>query len=278
MDSWGKLQDLGYSVQDIKLKEKNKVRYIKAKDKHGRTLYIDLEEEEISLKSTDVVLGETKNIIAPNSLIRGNLSCVEPEARGIAVECSGGVCILSRENKFNLEEKNFSGPTSFAHHLTPSSYPLIKLKEITSNPLHMERCLETCSERISASEMEFCNNVMQDIPKNLRELNCRWEGFMNAFHCKKKELLESIAELEKYKKDYERRGDTCSHNYKTILWNLKYRREKLYSFIVLSKNMVVAKNTLLGISEELEENCKWLHQELADLKFVITPDCGRNYI
>lgn len=265
-----KLEDLGYIPLDVSLWEQNSLRYLRAQDKNGYIVYVDFQGEKITTVEAER-LYKTQKIIAPYSLARGSLTCAEPESQAIAVECEGGVCIFSRENSFNLEERNYSCEKTFPHHRIPSSCPVIKYKELLNNPGQIEKCIETCSERISCSDIKFCDVIMEEMPVAIRQLNACWEKYNCLFCEKKKELIKSITELEKYKKDYECKGDTCNEKYKIIIFNLKKRREKLSTLVLLCKSLVSAKEALIGLSQELDSNIEWLTKEMANLCYVMNP-------
>jgi len=263
------LEAYGYQLEDIRLKEDDKLLYVKLSNRTGKYLYLDLEGKDISFSEGEVILQKSSEVIAPNSLLRGSLSCVEPEVSAVAVECERGVCILSRGQRFNLQEDSFVLSEKKSCTLKESScHPVVKYSELCLNPTQMERSLRICSERICKSELKACCTLMEEIPCALTCLNKNWSQFYSSLCARKQELIDSINELEKYKCSYERNCNTSCDKYQLILYNIKLRQEKLDDIIGMCKSLYCLKDTLLGLSEEIETNSCWIDRETCDLKYV----------
>lgn len=273
MEVGKKLESMGYFPQDIRLKEKDKIRYVKASDKKGRTVYVDVDVEGEEVIEEGIVLPETISIIAPNSLVRGGLACVEPENQAVAVECEGGVCVFSREKRFNLEEKNFSSQHRFPQHRIPNSCPVIKYSELTANPSQVEKAVEISCERITVSEMKFCDSLVEETGKSIIEAEACWKRFACSLLQRRKELFDSLRELETYRMNYEKGGESrdlyCNEKYDALLWNIKARRAKLANLILMCKGLTETKETIDGIARELADNTGWIQKELSNLCYVI---------
>lgn len=265
------LEAYGYRLENIQLKEKDKLLYVKILDKSGKSFYLDLEGRKIEVEEEkSIILERGKETIAPNSLLRGGLSCVEPEISAVAVECKKGVCILSRGQRFNLQEDSFlCGSQEITWLRDSACYPVVKFSELCTNFAQMEKSLQICAERISKSELKACCTLLEEVPCALKELGSSWDVFSASFQARKKELLDSICELEKYKCSYERNCNTACEKYQVVLYNIKVRRAKLEDLISVCKSLYCVRDTLLGITQELKADCSWLEKEICDLKFVI---------
>lgn len=263
----------GYETQDVKLLEGEKVRYIKAKSEGGHIVFIDLDRAgKVSVHPTDFSMKETPEILVSNSISRGSLGCVEPEVKGVAIECESGVCTLVRDKEFGLTEKNFSAGTLIPQYSSlPYARPIIRLSDLTTEPDRVDEFVELSSQRIIRSEIFHCDSVISSFPSSLKELQASYNRLVEVYPIKKKELIKSITELESFLPSYRKNPPVTEEGkrkFELLQLNLRIRREKLFELVSICRTLGQINQVLKEGSQDVNVATSDLVRNFEDLDYV----------
>ena len=171
-----KLMENGYNPQGYIINENDDgikiCNYVKANDNKGHVVFIEPDVTgHIKLNPNTTVLSEMKNESnIPHSLKVGSLNVVTPDINGVAWECDGEICIISREGEEqNPVEKSFSNVDNQSMNLDHHSYnntiayPVIKMSEILENGSIVQETVEDVYTRLRRVDLEQCDYKLEQL-------------------------------------------------------------------------------------------------------------------
>jgi len=178
-------------------------RYIKALNRYGQYVYVELDTEGVLSIDGDVIT-HTEVLEATELPLLDAYKCVEGSVCGVVSECKGGICTLKREveSKYPRQtvlrrsEKMMDTATYAVLGGDDVAYPIVRLSEIRADP---ERALLAQNEATTLLRNQRNQNQLADVDEMSDLLRQLVEEF-NDFDELREELtlrVESdLAELE----------------------------------------------------------------------------------
>ena len=261
------LLDAGFlPIEKILIKDGNNImcRFIKARNKLGHSVYVELDCDKTSgygficASPFDPVLTVTTNPSGiPYSLKIGAFEA-NSDLYGIGFECEGSICTMSRKDP-SLEplETVFAYDTNnkeeiIENHNVP--FPIVKMSEILANPKVVSRNIATSHARMRNVAFHSCMKEVQAMKKLAKELESEIETFDNISGEVSRLLSSTINELETMHEQYEQKGinsEREAENVKIIRFNLNKRQDLTLDHIALCHSMKERASKIKALRDEL---------------------------
>lgn len=198
------LINLGYTPRDrviIKDDQGNsEVKYIKAVNRLGNILYIELDTKGfVPSQDTDMILRVVdRTDMIPYSVKSNALDCVQHEVSGIVLQCVSGICVLKtltedlkpKEINYGFFDRSFEGTFDSK----PSPYPIIRMSEIRANPQLALQIIANTTNRLRNAAY---SNAQLQITELTKGLNGMVESFNRLNEIKERAFLDLQTSMTK---------------------------------------------------------------------------------
>jgi len=198
------LINLGYTPRDrviIKDDQGNsEVKYIKAINRLGNILYIELDTKGfVPSQDTDMILRLVdRSDMIPYSVKSNALDCVQHEVSGIVLQCISGICVLKtltedlkpKEINYGFFDRSFEG--TFDN--KPSPYPIVRMSEIRANP---QLALQVVANTTNRLRNAAYSNAQIQITELTKGLNGMVESFNRLNEMKERAFLDLQSSMTK---------------------------------------------------------------------------------
>lgn len=258
------------SLEKILTKNSDEVilcQFIKARDNLGHNIYVELDTTcqdgygYVNVSSADPVLSHsTAASIIPYSLKIGTFEATTSNLHGVAFECDGNVCIMSRKDKsLNPKETIFtlSDDKKFGVQQNhPVAYPIVKFTEILKNPALVYDNIQKSHNLVRNIAFESSMRDVLNMKKNSDMLEKQINVFNEISKNISSDLHNTISELEKYYNEYMARGINNSlhaEKLKTIKFNLAKRNELLVDYISMCHSMRERSDKVAVLAQEVSD-------------------------
>ncbi len=242
-------------------------QFVKARDNLGHHVYIELDTTckdgfgYLNVSSTDPILEVSTNAsVIPYSLKIGTFEATTSNLHGIAFECDGNVCVMSRKDKtLNPKETVFTvtDDKKFGVQLNhPVAYPIVKFSEILINPGLVHENIQKSHNLVRNIAFESSMRDVNNMLKNTNALEREIKTFGELSNKISTDLHNTITELENYYSEYMARGITNSSHaekLKTIKFNLAKRNELLVDYISLCHSMRERSHKVAVLTQEIAD-------------------------
>jgi hypothetical protein len=240
--------------------------FIKTSNKLGQTVYIMLD-----LNCAGDVSGLRLAEVANPSIISfstkaGVLESAGHYVTGVAIECGGGLCVLSRDPEtLTLVEKNFM-PVDFKTQSEEyvGSYPIVKLSELRADPRQTLANTMVAARRIRKIAAQNCVEELSALKSAIEELTRSYNNFVKVRDTYDKEICNSLLELETIEKGYV--SEPTSEQGKANLRTLRYNLYKRYEF----------SDTLLRVCRRASNRAGRLRAEAAEIN-LLSEYCNQEF-
>lgn len=234
------------------------VKFIKAYDLQGNTLYIDIDSDEnIHVSPTDLTVTQVKSAEKiPISTKLTALECAKLEVCGVGFECDNGICTLIRDgDNMEPQEMNFSvtraPQTRWGYESgAPVSYPIVRLSEITKNPLLVMKNVEKASLRMAFEAHKTYHSEIMGLTTDWIALKSVMEIMPLGMRAAFKSVLKSMIQLKNHR-DNTVRCPANKAKLDLIVWNIHLRQNYLNELLVLTRKMKLFRDQMTRMASEL---------------------------
>jgi hypothetical protein len=184
--------------------------FIKARDKLGRAVYIELDCDYtcgmgfVSVGPEDRILAETRGAsVIPYSLKVGTFEANNENLYGVGFECNGNFCVMARkdaslvpvETVFTYTRDNY-GQNLGIQEAHPTPFPIVKMTEILANPQAVMNNIAISHKRMRHAVFTACRKDVESMKRNAYELQCEIDRFDKISNEVSSVLSCTIDELE----------------------------------------------------------------------------------
>lgn len=207
----------------IQTKEGPFVQYLKVITDRGHTALIELDiDGDIAVSSKNIILHgvlptqPTHINIIPYSIKAGTFECAGNDVCGIAFECHGEICTLTRTDDLKPKEATFTiqklntasiGTLSNISGILPNdyirSYPIVRMSEILVNPQLLTENIDLVTKRIQRANYLKCSQEANIMLDNYNNMTDKLIEMGNTINSNLNLLRDTIDELEEYRKNFE---------------------------------------------------------------------------
>ena len=259
-------------------------RYIKAVNDRGQTVLVDLDTDgNVVIFQSDLdrknILIESKNgSNIPYSAMIGSYECAGMDVCGVAFECDGEVCTLTRTEAaepkmvvLTTAEKIITRQGLFGD--TPISYPIVRLSEILVDPIRVGDAIDKATRRIRAAAYEIALDELCMTEKALVEMNLSFQRLVNEQKRIYKVLYRTLEEVEQLRDRHLKSGLKCDadrEKYRKVIYNLHRRHEMLVDLLRVSRETSNLRSLTLPVSEKMNELSEFLGNAFKGLEYTYT--------
>lgn len=171
------LRSLGYvPLSQGKVVSNGELKYVKAHDLYGNTVYIDVDElnPSVSVGQADLSYTETIPTETPLEDVLSRAEGIQLSVPGVVYECQDGICTIRREAKtYDLKATQYTRENAAPGSMTlvtpgsrrlsslqhaydgksPLPHPIVKLSDIELNPTLVRKNTETACLRFRSQLM-----------------------------------------------------------------------------------------------------------------------------
>jgi hypothetical protein len=271
----------------IRTKSDDKARYVKAMNKVGQTLFIELDGEGVvQVTSKDITLTQTnKSTMVPYSAKMGTMNCLDLDVCGVAFECSNGICTLQRDIRSTSPvETTFTTVEEYAPKTalvkgSPVAYPIIRLSEIRNNNELVLRTVNKAVQKLRNDSHSTCTHYLQESSQIINEMSNEYNRFVNNQRNLFKSLSKSIEILETKVlevHDVDRLGQDDKEVYALRQYNLKERNEYVVELLKICQDVseVSKRSTIKEYTNYLKSVNKYLVDKFGAINwdYLFKPD------
>lgn len=270
----------------IRHKQNDKARYIKALNKLGQTVFIDLDSDGVvHVNPTDVTLTQTnKSTMVPYSAKMGTMNCLDLDVCGVAFECSNGICTLHRGVRSSIPiETTFTtvedyGPKAAIVKGSPVAYPIIRMSEIRANNQMVLKTVNKATRKLRNDSHAICVTHLHHSSTLINELSKEYNKFIDQQKSLFSSISSSIEILENSIlkiDDVEKLNGDEKEVYALRQFNLKERNDYIIELLKICQDVseVANKTTMEEYITYLQSINKYLKDKYShiDWKFLFKP-------
>ena len=245
-----------------KIYDDNKLKYIKAINKNGQKVLINIDENNNNFSKKR----EAKSDKLPYNIKTSALNCINNVICGVALQCGNDeICIINKDSKdlkikeslYDYNENNDDDKTNDDLIV----YPVIKLSEIKLNPRDLLVNTDVATARLQ--NMTY-NTQLENLGTTSVELN-KLNNTFNKFNILREEITDklkiSLKQLKEINNKYTNDKQLIENNkdlYKQVQKNLLIREENMMKLSNYIKKFADKKTQLEIINNELDtiiNNC-----------------------
>jgi hypothetical protein len=260
-------------------------RYVKAISPDGHMVYVETDVDGYMVSSPDEVpLKEARTELRiPPASKRGDLRSVGLLAKGIAYECEGDICVVTRSPNNEMEPEEISLVRSFDLEKAseeevgyPIPYPIVLFSDILSSPDYIRADISDAVQKLkvlaeSKSKEEL--NKFMDSAENIANTS---DQLLTEISTRIRELSSTLGELESVRSGYEAAPaiaatDLGRKNIFLINYNTMLRQEELSSLFKMSSDLNRVRNQMDAINQSIMGRIEYLKEHYNDLSFIQHP-------
>ena len=236
-------------------------RYLKTIYERGQTVFVELNTDGfVSVQPEDLTMIESKTASkVPLSVKTGTMDCAGLDVCGVAFECQGELCTLTREDPSMVPTEivlhTVEKPTERAlvEEGTPIAYPIVRLSEIDANNDQVVKSVDEATARIRNATYKACVEDMRKTDRICEDMKTKFKTFTGTVDIAFRKLGTSIRELEKYRMGYDNvppQNDEQREKLRTLAFNLRRRHDMLVDLLRICTQMPGYADQLQDIGEE----------------------------
>lgn len=282
------LLNVGYTpLSKIVVRSSNgekRTQYIKAVNRKGQKVYILIDVNGYTTaKAADLTFVESQTVtLVPYSLKVGAYECAGTNVCGVAFECGADtVCVISRGSQdLNPKEASYI----FVERQTPSvntieskgaitSYPVIRLTEIRSNPPLVLQNTDVVTRRLRNTAYMTQIEELANTQKSIDKLNQAFTRFNNIRETTAPKLTHTLRTLEQYNDGYLTNPpstDELKDRYRRLQFNLSQRNDNIVTLLQIMKRVDDNRAEIDAISREINELSDIAEKELSNVDLVLS--------
>lgn len=257
-------------------------RFIKARDKMGRTVYIELDCDYtcglgfISVSEDDRFVTETNtNSIVPYSVKIGTFEANNENIDGIVFECRDNFCVISKkDNDLTPIETVYIEKDNDDVLSSPIPFPIVKMTEILANSKAVVKNIALANKRLRHGIFATCVKDIENMKKTAEDLKTEIEEFNTISNNVTSLLSQTIDQLENMYENYENKKTPKSEkdlqNMKSISFNLNKRFDLLNDQADLCMGMKERCKKIAILREEIKSINEFSKQLFTGLSGVFT--------
>ncbi len=255
-------------------------RYAKAVNDRGQIVFIDLDiDGYISHHSTDLTMIETQQAsVVPYSVMMGTAECAGKDVCGVAFECSGQLCTLTRSDPDLTPKTTILTTTEKTVERTatidgiPIAYPIIRLSEIMANPKLASKSVDEVTRRIRNTSYNACMEENTKVRDAISTLSTKFAQLARTQNQKFLDLGKSIQTLEQYRGGYEQQSDPQkekeTEKSKKTAFNLRRRHELFVDLIRLCQGAASYLDQITTLNSNMTEYIEFINKAYDSLDKV----------
>lgn len=282
------LLNVGYTpLSKIVVRSSNgekRTQYIKAVNRKGQKVYILIDVNGYTTaKASDLTFVESQTVtLVPYSLKVGAYECAGTNVCGVAFECGAdAVCVISRGSQdLNPKEASYI----FVERQTPSintieskgaitSYPVIRLTEIRSNPPLVLQNTDVVTRRLRNTAYTAQIEELANTQKSIDKLNQAFTRFNSIRETTAPKLTHTLRTLEQYNDGYlvnPPLTDELKDRYRRLQFNLAQRNDNIVTLLQIMKRVDDNRAEIDVITREINELSDIAEKELSNVDLVLT--------
>jgi hypothetical protein len=255
-------------------------RYIKAVDSLGNISYIQLNvDSNVTVQPHDLLTIESVDASnVPYSVKNGSMAAVNLDVSGVALECTNGVCMLSQDSPDRPRNESFltyidkPKDTVVVEADSPVAYPIVRLSDVLENPTLVMKLIEKATKALRWEVYNKSVRMLQIADDKMKETRNVGSLTLRAINIALNHIMESLSELEARRQGYELRppsGPMETETYDLLVYNIKYRQDKLKELLMLERNVGTYVSSFNGLLESFKEMQKELDDRFGGIRSTI---------
>ncbi len=254
-------------------------RYLKTINERGQTAFVELDTEGfVSVQPEDLTMIESKSASkVPMSVKVGTLECASSDVCGVAFECEGELCTLTRENpsmaptELVLHTVSKPSERSIVEEGTPIAYPIVRLSEINADNEQVVKSVDAATARIRNASYKACVEDMRKTDKSCENLKSEFKTLSGTIDLAFRKLGSSIQELEKYRTGYDNvppQNDEQREKYRTLAFNLRRRHDMMVDLLRICVQVSTYSDQLRFVGEKFSELTRHVDEAYKGIEYV----------
>jgi len=254
----------------------SRVAYAKAFNAKGEGVYIKLPPSDHQrMDNSNEMVKVQKVSIIPKRNRDGVYDNLNLGVSGAVFECSGEICILSREpGDVSPNETVLVSTTEENERLDDGgvfAYPVVNLSDLLKHPKETGESISEASSTIKSNAYGVCMETMEDYIETVKKLNLNTIAVTNTMKRKFEELYESLHKLGDIEKEYvEFPSDSAGREkYNKCIENIKIRNEKYTELISMCNTLSSGVDYIKDASSEMEDNNEEIINKYRGMMYVL---------
>jgi hypothetical protein len=240
------------------------VKYIKAITINGIPILIELDIEAlIAVNPDDINVKESINNIPMPLDGFLDVNKLGMDIDGLAIECSNGICTMTRDSNLQPVSKNLSiqkpystGSKSLSKLMNDGFelYPIIRFSDLRSNPNIALQNVEQQSKKIRNDLYNKSNESLKETQIHLLKLNQTYNDAVKIIPTKAKELSDTISQLQKFASDYQKEGinEKNMAKYTAVIKNIQERNSLVSELLAIISKLANTGRNITNATNELQ--------------------------
>ena len=254
-------------------------RYLKTINERGQIVYVEPDTEGyVSVQPEDRTMIESKSASkVPMSARTGTFECAGMDVCGVAFECEGELCTLTREDasmapsELVLHTVGKPAERSVVEEGTPIAFPIVRLSEILVAPEQVVESIDTATVRIRNASYQSCVADMNRINRSLDSASGNFKTLVGTLDGTFKKLGASVNELEALRAGYDAvppQNDEQREKIRKITFNLHRRHDMLTDLLRLCKTVSAYGEHVNEISDKFSDFTDHIEEAYKGIDFV----------
>lgn len=217
--------------------------YIRCTNKLGQMLLVELNVPGVVLESNkDLTIVRTVTGSSRNYSLRvSEAECAKLSGCNVGFVCTDGICILENDDNGDIVEQNYEFVKEFARREVVIddavvAVPIVHLSDIRANNNLVLQRVNEMTKSLRKRAFELATRQLNETRNKIDRAGKEFNKYMSVLDSKKKLLMRTINEFERYSIDYERLRCKCKEGilpqvqlekHKEVVTNLVLRSEKV---------------------------------------------------
>jgi hypothetical protein len=245
-------------------------RYIKAVNKHGHTVYVELDTDgHVVVDPNMTILNKIDNdTMIPRSIKIGSYECAKNEAcSGVIFECVNGICAVTNGPNMTPDENIYmkEGTNENTNDLAVA-YPVVRMSELKYGDLNIiNKSIGETHSKLRNVALNSCDENVSGLRDSIDKLKVGIDQFV----IYRKQVVETLASTIRYldnvNSQYGNNGEIMNAddqaNIRTIRFNLRKRHNLVLELVRLSETLCARKFQVDNLLQDVTE----LNQEASRL-------------
>ena len=253
------------------------VRYLKAVNKNGQTLYIDINiEGYVSSEGASTLLEETNVTAVPYSTKISAIQCSKLDICGVAFNCENGVCMVRRgddmkpqeQNLIRTVNKNPGGISGIADVEKMIPYPMILLSEIFSQP---DAMLQAVAEYTKTSLNDAYQTMHNQLPAMIDSINRLMQVAQNIASVEPrisadlKQALDQMNSIDMLWMQNPPKDARQRANFEKFKYNLRLKNDQASDFVSIYNKVLEQRIVIDDVRANLDNLFILIKQKLSNI-------------
>jgi len=254
-------------------------QYIKAVDKSGRSVFVDMDcEGFVSVDPKSMSMSKVSSASAvPYSIKMGAYDCAASGVCGVAFEYDGEVCALKRSTNdlsptetvfasLNKGDENYGALPNY-----PIPYPIVSLNEIKSNPYQVKCSIKDSHDRMRSVAFGHVARDAKALDSAMVSLHDQVKRFELNQRIVSNKLGSTLKEFETINEQFNRKPPTNDKTralQRSVQFNLRKRNQMVEDFLKLSEAVNARATKIKELAGELKELNEYFERSFTGLDGV----------